>query len=382
MVWFFILVLISLESLCADEISELLNANASAIQLIRDLQVYTENDVEFWAWSRGEEKARHTIRRMGTNGEFVGSTDELFSGSGEYRVLSGWDIRNPPDLKPWDQKGVSGQISLNDPYPVREIQSFPLAEQFLLAFHWQDRMGASSESQLLRDFVKRALKTELMGEVEKNGRKVKQLRVYFPGVNELPPDGSYYDFYIDPASNFMITAYLGHYESPEVYLGGDGPEGKARVERMKDHPFPLPIETWSEALEMKDFGGGVFLPTQIRAGGNNTQNGRLVFGDGIYSSIKRLEVNTPIPAEIFELKFPDNLIVQHTATGSQTGTVQTHGELWGPNNLAKMKRIEAQDILNLRSTSERGYWVYLWWVVGAVGLVGILFLARYLRRAA
>jgi hypothetical protein len=230
--------------------------------------------------------------------------DILNDGSKRYGLL-GWDPAHPKAIAPGNQNGVKGRIEPRTASPGIFIDPWHF---LLLTFGYP----ASDARHPLSELAKNAARVEWKGRVRIGERELLQLRAYCPGENSGPPDGSYHDVFLDPSVNFLVRRLVVHAET----LGSKLPKGASYT----------PTDSTTEVTEFRGFGDGVFFPTSAvftihHVGEREPYLQRT-------GAVTDLSVNQPLPKDVFDFRFPANLLVQ--TYPPVDGKVKT--ELWGPDN--------------------------------------------------
>lgn len=199
---------------------------------------------------------------------------DRYYGAQKTHELNGWDPDNPPSLplKPGD-KGyalVKGRISTR--LPATGLEGPPLWLFFV-----------ASPLNSLSDLAQRSGRKTLLGKVDDQGKELWAMEF------EDPIQHFSYTIYRDPNKNFAISKRVVN----------SGEETGAHT-----------------ALEHKEVKPGIHIPIRVR---NTASKHPLILNEFRVTS---LQVNEPIAAESFDLRFPPGALV----TDHETGKAYIWGE--------------------------------------------------------
>ena len=216
------------------------------------------------------------------------------------------EYKNKRELSPGSQKGFSGQMTTDatdlsidghDREPLRYLWSNPPLDLGKILATW---------------------KASLRGKQTTNaGDTLWLIHAEYPTKDDKDRfAGTYIDIQVNANKGFLVqkTFCLAN--------------GLAHGEVGKGGLIPVSSCSVAEVKEFQDCGHGVFFPKKMEF--------RLIgelkdidSKDGYYSTISatKLSVNSPLPADAFDFRFPENLEVQQI-----TGNKSVKSILWGPDN--------------------------------------------------
>lgn len=124
-------------------------------------------------------------------------------------------------------------------------------------------------------------------------------------------DGSYSDIQVNASKGFWIQKVL-------TYFSDDGA-----------HRRPVGVYFTLEIQEFQDCGHGVFFPKRVQYHlMGETEQGSSGNGLFITQTATKLAVNTPLPNDAFDFRFPENILVQQQLQADGSSKLL----LWGADN--------------------------------------------------
>lgn len=292
------------------EVDRLIRAHEATIDSIRTLRVHVEyaskrptffdegvdaKDGEYdWTLDGEDERIRMVdLHQPRTDeGDEPGHKDQMNRGD-RFKALIGLDSSNPPELGEFSVARAQGVIAPR--------QSAPLALGQTPRVHCLWRINVGDRELGLADACRAARSVDLVAEPSEASKGRYELRLEFPeGVVRC---------WLDPEAGFL----LGRVEHDLL--------------AKKDRPA---VHNVMEADGFRAFAGGVFFPTVVRCALTEREKTMTYrYGFEVES------INEPLPADAFEMRFPDWLRVVDVGTGKF--------HVWGPADEPRLTFVTNQE---------------------------------------
>jgi hypothetical protein len=215
-----------------------------------------------------------------SNGDSPGYMDQS-SGPDGLKAMIGYDPSDPPSLGEFSPSKAAAHIS------PRKTIGRSVEADLLLGVRLVPKVFAPAE------LVKGATSATILAGPADSPRHCYEVEVRRPEMD--------YRISFDPAANYMIR----------------------RVEYVPTPASKPHVKILIEAVAFKDWGDGVFLPTEIRS--QMTENGHTMHSR---VEFEVASCNRPIPEEEFNITFPDWLLVVDGLAG------KIHR--WGPDERPRL----------------------------------------------
>jgi hypothetical protein len=315
-------------------LTDIVNANQSAIGLIHQIELTMNHETQFflpseptrepdswvWRWAKSGTAQRIRYRTkpsMRSDGLPEGIYD-CFADEHEIRMLRNWDWDNPQDITPLNQGSVRAEISQRE----RSSPFVADPEKFLL---WRFSFDVIGESWSLADLVRDSRVAELVGRADIDGHLVWHIRVIDPTASGTAMTGWGFEIFVDPSVNYQVRRVIEHHADVTQVIDGE------------EETFSLDVTRSVSAF--RDFGDGVYVPvsTEFRIVASSSDRRE----QKTKTTVTDLTVNEPLSPNALAFRFPPNALVVYSPPETPT---RQRVVLWGQDNQPAKEINSATDL--------------------------------------
>lgn len=358
----------------APEVRRLAEANASAVDLIQSVDLTSERTRDLprqsppakglrqstWRWSKqgSVERVRYRYHDLDPDSRGLPrNLGDLIQDGRSRKSLLNWDPKHPQAITPVQQGTVRATVEPQTPELPGWFADPAVSLCMRLSYSARDR------PRLLAELVRQSPRVILKGKERVRGHETWRIFLEHPGIRGKRNPDDYFEVFLDPAVNFMISRVI-------TRRGG-----------IKTTEGDTVWTTTTDVLSFRDCGQGVFIPVETEEIVLDSRYKDDVPLFVYHESVSGLVVNQELPPDALDFKFPKYAQVRFLPPVK--GKVKA--QLWGDDDKPILDINGSRDLMKYMVTHQEPGWLNVSpTALGAVSIatvvLGVLTLTMRRRR--